>query len=665
MSIRDTLDGDIRYTSQGDRRITSQDEGPPPTPSLPGTPLGAPMGLQFALYEEPGGRMLVDFSPDVTGLVISDGPHGHEMMQANMDLILRQAARHYSGRWVAHAELSFGPEVVWEGRLEDRRLNDAGLGLSSFGYWREMFDAPYTALWSKTGTADWRMVTSDNEAAYAHEAFEGDNNNRLYLAPRQDEDYDNLHIGAWSFATPHNSERQIVAVDFDYILNAPTDWAADLGRGAWDNYGTVSVWSVISTGGLKSGTVSLVLAPGGSRLTFSMYYNDGTPTTYTGATGDKYLKITNLRIATTTRDRVDTTLGSTIAAGTRTVTPGSMANIYVGQQLRIGEVSALTAETVVVTAVTSTTFTAVFANGHNSADTVNAIVVYADEIAASLAGYGITHIADSAVLIAAHDVDLTDEVYEDALPADILNDLAARGDRAGNKWEVGIRAGRRLFFRPRGNDGRTWYVDATSIDIERTLDIVANRTYALYRDGNGWNRRTTWVTNDLSVRSLGIARMMAVPAPTTSEAQAEIYRAAGLDFYSDPPPRQVIQFDRLWTAGGALVRHKWRVRAGDTIVLRNVDPTLLADNQSTEFRIGRVHYNAATDELAVEPEVNLSPFVPVLINGVPFVPRELPAAFVQLPNPVPLPPTAPPQQPPSPGVPGMPLPGASPTGWPD
>lgn len=64
------------------------------------------------------------------------------------------------------------------------------------------------------------------------------------------------------------------------------------------------------------------------------------------------------------------TLGSTIAAGTRTVQPASMKGVYVGQRIVVGG----TTETVYVTAATDTTFTAVFANSHNSSD---AITIYA------------------------------------------------------------------------------------------------------------------------------------------------------------------------------------------------------------------------------------------------------------------------------------------------
>lgn len=64
-----------------------------------------------------------------------------------------------------------------------------------------------------------------------------------------------------------------------------------------------------------------------------------------------------------------TSSSTTITSGVKTVTPASMASIYVGTQLNFSGGTG-SAETVVVTAVTSTTFTANFANGHSGGYTI-------------------------------------------------------------------------------------------------------------------------------------------------------------------------------------------------------------------------------------------------------------------------------------------------------
>jgi hypothetical protein len=62
---------------------------------------------------------------------------------------------------------------------------------------------------------------------------------------------------------------------------------------------------------------------------------------------------------------VNTTTSTAVASpGSVAITPGAMTNIFVGTQLLVD--SGASAETVVVTAVTATTFTATFANTHSS-----------------------------------------------------------------------------------------------------------------------------------------------------------------------------------------------------------------------------------------------------------------------------------------------------------
>jgi hypothetical protein len=63
---------------------------------------------------------------------------------------------------------------------------------------------------------------------------------------------------------------------------------------------------------------------------------------------------------------VNTTSATTITAGTRTVTPTSMTNLYNGQQLIFSGGTGAT-ETVVIYNLTPTTFQATFANGHSGA----------------------------------------------------------------------------------------------------------------------------------------------------------------------------------------------------------------------------------------------------------------------------------------------------------
>jgi hypothetical protein len=76
-----------------------------------------------------------------------------------------------------------------------------------------------------------------------------------------------------------------------------------------------------------------------------------------------------------------TTVSASLAAGTRTVTPASMTGIVVGSSLTAVDADGTSGEEVRVTAVTATTFTAVFANAHASSWLINAPLVFESGVA--------------------------------------------------------------------------------------------------------------------------------------------------------------------------------------------------------------------------------------------------------------------------------------------
>jgi hypothetical protein len=65
-----------------------------------------------------------------------------------------------------------------------------------------------------------------------------------------------------------------------------------------------------------------------------------------------------------------TSIALSVAAGTQTVTPASMFGIYAGTLLQVDRLVTASAETIAVSSVTSTTFTATFAKAHSAGCTV-------------------------------------------------------------------------------------------------------------------------------------------------------------------------------------------------------------------------------------------------------------------------------------------------------
>ena len=280
----------------------------------------------------------------------------------------------YDRPGLPHVVLSDGVTVVWEGRLEDVAITDPGVRLTAFGYWRSLSDAPYTALWSDTSVAAWRPVLPTEIANREPARWELDTNNRLYLAPRKGEVFGtpNYYAGYLTYETPVGGERTITTVAFDFSFTASADWTATLAAYTRAFGSATTEWQLVGNGTTQTGTITQDLATPKDRIMFGMFCN-AAEAEYTGETGAYYLKITSLRVKSTT-----------------------------------------------------------------------AFTVVADDIAKALVAYvnGInsTQLSASVALIAAPGLDLTDEVYADAYPADILTRLAYIGDSTipPRQWEVGV-----------------------------------------------------------------------------------------------------------------------------------------------------------------------------------------------------------------------------------
>lgn len=234
--------------------------------------------------------------------------------------------------------------------------------------------------------------------------------------------------------------------------------------------------------------------------------------------------------------------------------------------------------------------------------------VLASDIAASLVTYtnGInpTQLSGEVAQIQATATDLLSEMYEDARPADILTGLATRHQYVWSVWE-----GRGLWFQPAAAVGRQWYIDiGGGLDLQRSLDNVVNRVYATYRDASNQTLRTGKVTGD--VEKFGVTRDNVLDARTTSSTQAESQRDALLTDQSIVQLRAKVGVKRLVDALGVSAPF-WAVRAGDTVTIRDLPPTLGSevDNIRT-FRVGGTDYNVSDNVLTITPDTP----VPTLVT---------------------------------------------------
>lgn len=240
----------------------------------------------------------------------------------------------------------------------------------------------------------------------------------------------------------------------------------------------------------------------------------------------------------------------------------------------------------------------------NSSDIAAALV-------ADVAATNSTQLSTSTALISTNALSVT-ETYNDMRPAEILSRLAGYGDTSGNLWEWGVYDQRALYFRQRGSAGRAWYVDATSLQLERSIDKLYNSVYATYTNGTNTTNRTAASTSSESVARYGITREAAVNSDKKDATIAAYQRDTFLADNKDATPRAQIAFDSVYDASGG----KWplyMVRAGDSITIRNLPPTISSTvDKIRTFYVARTNYSADDDVLTVEP----SAFTPTIDNQI-------------------------------------------------
>lgn len=555
--------------------------------------------LQIVVYEYSRGIDL-DLSNRAIQAKMSQGKHGSLRLDVTARLDPDEAHAFYQLAGTPTVELNVGPDVIWRGRAETIAVEAGEMQLVALGKWRALSDISYTALWSDASVAEWQKLTEDNVSTDKQRLFEQDNNNRLYIAARNPEPYVNTDLAAWGYQIPDGSSRNIVACQFAYTLGAGVNWRARLltRDSAWGS-GSAQ-WTLAGAVGAQSGVQNLTFA-GAAGLTFELEATAGV--TIAAATGaGAYLKITNLRLATTTTNRVNTTIAAGVGApGAQTVTPVSMAGIYVGQDLWIG--SAGTGEIVNVTSVTSTTFNATFANTHLAGVTVKAIVVWGDEVVEDILSLENSlngQLAAATMLIESPGVDMVDAVYLDRDGMKVIEDIAQRGDSAGNAWETGV-YDNVLYLRSLGDDALDWAVDAR-IRLERDVEQLANEVLAVHKNASDALKRTAATSDVYSQEQWGLTRQRAVDVHTTLAIEAEKVRDVASATQATPAPRVSLVFDQVFSSEGSAAEG-WMAHAGDSMLARNAPPTMgIPPDNSASFRLTRVDYDVIADRPGVEVE---------------------------------------------------------------
>lgn len=263
--------------------------------------------------------MLADFTSQIHppaggGLRFSTNGHGFAALEAPLvPMTLVEAFAVYDWPGTPHVVASDpGAGVAWEGRLEDIAIVPGGISLTALGYQRALYDMPYTALWSKTGSGEWRPIP-DSEYSSSHiEQFTADNNNRVYISLTKGAAYTDARQGFFGYQVPHGGERKITNISFDYSVTLPTNWLFRVRQADGAAWGTGTNTTIVTGNGAnQTGSYSLTL--GTPREGVALFLDNATGSTYTvtAETGAFFARATNIRIKTTT---ATTVLASDIAA---------------------------------------------------------------------------------------------------------------------------------------------------------------------------------------------------------------------------------------------------------------------------------------------------------------------------------------------------------------
>lgn len=259
-------------------------------------------------YPDAGGTVLYTVTPQIESWLFAADTHGDAECTLTGPLLSaaqRSALYDRSGTPVLCAV--DGAEVVYAGRLVEPALTTASMQLVARGPWAGLDDTRYTALWSDTSVAGWRILTNAEASARREAAFVFDTNNRLFIAPKNGLTYGGSGaanvIGALAYLAPAGGSRVITRVTGSYAVTAFSanwrlrivEWSAAPAGTTW----TSTTNTTIITGS-GTGSIAHTCAANCVAVSFEWFDTATGTTVYTGEDGAHPAIITNLRVMTQT-----------------------------------------------------------------------------------------------------------------------------------------------------------------------------------------------------------------------------------------------------------------------------------------------------------------------------------------------------------------------------
>jgi hypothetical protein len=252
----------------------------------------------------PDGQVLAQLAPYATACRWADNEHGARDLSVTVPRRLIDAFRLYGAQGLLWVVASAGGRPDWVGLLDESSLwadaDASGITLRALGRWSALDDLSYTALWSDSSVAEWQPTLFRSTDMFAM-----DTQNRLFIGLKKGATYAASFgsIGSMYYDTPRAGLRNVVTMTFDYAMLMPVGFFLAVNgyaNAGYDFTGSAIVYGLLAaTGVLQTGT-GTITAGSYNQLEVYTGNSSGAPITFAGEDGANYVRLTNIRLKTTT-----------------------------------------------------------------------------------------------------------------------------------------------------------------------------------------------------------------------------------------------------------------------------------------------------------------------------------------------------------------------------
>jgi len=460
------------------------------------------------------------------------------------DRSFRWAARH-----MGRVYISGDGDYSFLGYVRDIRATKDGVRLIAFGGWRFLSDFQYTAFWSSNRLEDWRLLSVESGGGSSGITgitadpgkFKTDKSGRLY-------------------ATVPNGERS-GAKDAAFGIDAF--------ESAQAGGGVANISFTYNMGFVAGGVLT------SAKVETRSYGGEG----WTGAgTLDNTLTVN----ATTT------TLVGTASVDLSDSESALISFTPEGGGIFTGTTGETFAE---ITAVR-----AKFASGTNS---VTGQDIIANLLVESAQGDWVTDTRDSG-RVADPGFDILNAIYVDESPVKVAQGLESIGDGAGTQWRLRF-WGRIAEFQAQGFNQRHWVAVVPDFRVESRIDNIPASIRVTYDRKDGGRVLVSGV-NTPGLLSRALFRRQTETIDTKTTADAEALRDFWIDTTDMGETAAKVTVTEIFDRASRVRGDLREVRAGDTITISSVPPSMGSAGGETAFEIGRATLTKNGTALQLEPE---------------------------------------------------------------